>query len=161
MTTTLHVSHDLPTRLLMPLCPPDQQGHPEPRFLAPEPQAVARPKPHNQWRITRDEMEQTVTVFRETMLPEHPIPGEGPSVTASAFERRWCTASDVDPARARLEAEGQRAVRRDQDSIVVNSWLTIESDETHFAVTVKREISENGAVIRSKSWQESIPRDHL
>lgn len=161
MTTSLYVSPDFPTRLLMPVCPPEQEGQPEPQFLVPDPKDIERPTPHNQWRITRDEMEQTVTVFRETMVPEHPIPGEGLPVTASSFERRWCTASDADPARARLEAEGQRAVQRGADSVVVNSWLTIESDQTHFAVTVKREISKNGAIVRSKSWQESIPRDHV
>ena len=166
MTTSLYVTENHPSRILLPVCPPQDEEPTTPRFGSAEPPKSEegepkRPAPINQWQITRDEMEQTVTVFRETRVPEHQVPSEGEPVTLSSFERRWCTASDVEPARARLVAEGQRAVEHGEEAIAVNSWLTIESDETAFHVTVKREVTKNEVVICSKTWQESIPRDHV
>ena len=106
-------------------------------------------------------MQQTMTMFRETTMPEYSVPSDGIPISIAYFERRWCTASDLEPAKASLRAEGGRRVKRGADEIVVNSWLSIRSDETEFDVTVKRELSLNGTVIRSKEWQEKIPRDHI
>jgi hypothetical protein len=163
MTTSLYADAEHPSRMLLPVCPVRDEKGSVPQFRLPEAREdqATRVAPVNQWQITRNEMEQAVTVFRETRVPEHPIPSEGVPVTISSFERRWCTASDAEPARAKLVAEGQRLVRRGEDVIVVDSRLTLESDKTDFHVTVERELTQNGVVIRSKSWQESIPRDQV
>jgi hypothetical protein len=161
MTTSLYVSAERPSRLVLPVCP--EADRPRPDFAAPE-AAQTRPSaaaPVNQWQNSRDEMSQTATVFRETLVPEYSVPSEGEPIAMSYCERRWCAASDLDPAHATLKAEGQRKARRGGDEVVVNSWLSIESDETAFHVNIKREMSKNGAVVRSKEWEERIKRDHI
>ena len=148
MTTKLLVDADHPSRIVLPVCPPERR--PVPLFGPVEPGLAATsstgPEPVDRWTVTRDELEQTVTVFRET--------SRGP-----AYERRWCTASDVDPAHAKLVAEGRATADRGSQSLVVDSWLTIESDEHAFRITARRELRENGRVKYGKSWEDSIPRD--
>jgi uncharacterized protein len=161
MTTQLYGGAGYPSRILLPICPFAEC--PRPRFGVPDPapETPGRPAPINQWQTTRDEMRQTVTVFRETRVPAHPVPSDDEPLTVSAVERRWCTASDVEPARASVEAEGQRVVRCGRMEIVVKARLTIHSDETAFHVTVQRELTKNGTPVRSKRWQETIARDHI
>ena len=161
MTTRLYGSPVRPSRVVLPVCP--SVARPQPGFRPPEldQTGAGGSAPINQWQITRDEMQQTITMFRETTMPEYSVPSDGIPISMAYFERRWCTASDVEPAKASLRAEGGRRVKRGADEIVVNSWLLIRSDETEFDVTVKRELSLNGTVIRSKEWQEKIPRDHI
>jgi hypothetical protein len=161
MTTTLHVHAEHPSRLLLPVCAPGER--PVPHFRQPEPVEVEglpwRALPVDQWQVTRDEMQQTVTVFRETRHPGSQIPSERAPISAAGFERRWCTASDVEPAKAKLVAEGERKVQRGDDTLAVQTWMSIESDETTLHLNAKRELSVNGVVKYSKSWAESIPRD--
>ncbi|MEW5718412.1 MAG: CocE/NonD family hydrolase [Chloroflexota bacterium] len=161
MTTRLFVSQDHPSRIVLPVCAPESR--PVPAFRAPEPAAPghASSAPINEWQITRDEMQKTVTVFRETRAPERQITSGGKPIFAASFERRWCTASDVDPARAKLVAEGEHAIRCGDAQVASRAWLTIESDATAFHVTVKRELVKNDVAVRAKTWQESIPRDQV
>jgi hypothetical protein len=79
----------------------------------------------------------------------------------STVERRWCTASDVEPARASLEAEGQRVARCGPLELVVDARLTIHSDATAFHVSVQRTLTKNGTLVRRQCWQETIARDHI
>jgi hypothetical protein len=159
MATTLYVGADRPSRIILPICPPADRSRPDFGTAEPRQPGRDRPEPVDQWHNIRDEMSQTATVFRETAVPEHPVPGE--SIVMSHFERRWCTASDRDPARATLKAEGQRRVRRGRDEIAVNSWLSIESDETAFQVRAKCELTQNGQVVRNGEWDERIRRDGI
>jgi len=161
MTTQLYGGAGRPSRILLPICPFAER--PRPRFGVPDtaPETPGRPAPVNQWQTTRDDMRQTVTVFRETRVPAHQVPSEDEPLTVSAVERRWCTASDVEPARASVEAEGQRVVRRGQLELVVTARLTIHSDETAFHVTVQRELTKNGTRVGRQRWQETIARDHI
>lgn len=145
MTTSLHVDAAHPTRIVLPVCPHEVRPVPQWEQAAIRPAPASGPGPQNQWTITRDEMARTVTVFRETR--------GGRSV-----ERRWCTASDDDPARARLVGEAQRDASRGNDLISAKVWMTIESDEQAFHMTVRRELSVNGTPKWDKTWSDVIPR---
>ena len=87
MTTTLHVSPALPSQFLLPVCPPADRPLPNINREEGPPASRETGTSANQWQVIRDEMAQNVTVFRETKG------GRG-------FERRWCTASDVDPGQS-------------------------------------------------------------
>jgi putative CocE/NonD family hydrolase len=160
---TLVVDSQHPSRLLLPVCQFEQR--PDPGFRAPPPepeQFPRRPSPVNEWQVIRDEMRQTTTVFRETVQPEHPVPDEdGEPITVYMDEKRWCVASDVEPARASLTAEAEHGVRRGGVLLVSRAHLNVESDEAAFHVVARRELIRDGEVLRSKGWEERIPRDHL
>jgi uncharacterized protein len=143
MTTTLYVDAARPTRILLPVCPPETR--PVPAWGPSPPREPSGSEPENQWTVTRDEMAQTVTVFRETR-------------SARGYERRWCTASDREPAKAKLVGEAQRDVQRGSDVVSSKAWMTIESDEKAFHMTVRRQLSVNGTPKWEKSWSDVIPR---
>jgi len=161
MTTQVYGGGGSPSRLVLPICPWAER--PRPHFAVPAPASASlgRPPPMNQWQITRDEVRQTVTVFRETRVPAHQVPNADAPLTVSTVERRWCTASDVEPARASLEAEGQRVARCGPLELVVDARLTIHSDATAFHVSVQRTLTKNGTLVRRQCWQETIARDHI
>jgi hypothetical protein len=163
MTTTLYVGADRPSRVILPVCPPADR--PRPDYAEPEPEpargGATQAGPLNQWQNIRDEMTQTATVFRETLVADYPVPSEGEPITMSHFERRWCTASDADPARAILRTEGQRKVRRGDDEVAVTSRMSIESDASAFHLKVRSEVLMNGRTVRQKDWEERIPRDGI
>jgi putative CocE/NonD family hydrolase len=147
MTTTLHVDGATATRLVLPVCPSEKR--PVPTFVPPPPPAAGARGPQNQWTVSRDEMAQTVTVFRETRN------------AAGGFERRWCTASDLDPARCKLVAEGEASRESNGRRLVVSTSMTIESDVKAFAIRTKRELRVDGTLKYSKEWSDTIPRDLL
>lgn len=160
---TLHITPQYPSQIALPVCPFEER--PTPAFREPDaasPDDERRPDPVNAWKIIRDEMGKTTTVFRETKAPPYRIRRtEGQPVELYTEERRWCTTSDINPARSTLAAEAEHGVRDGDDTIVVRAQLNIESDKLAFHVKAKRELIKNGGIVRSKSWEESIPRDHL
>ncbi len=147
MTTNLYVDADRPSRVVLPVVPPGTTfGAYEPPALE-DRVAAGGPGPQDQWEVTRDEMAQTVTVFRETIQPW------------GDMERRWSTASDRDPGLASIRAEGSSEVERDGRKILCNSWMTLESDAEVFRIHVRRELRVNGELQYEKEWADTIPRD--
>ena len=147
MSTKLYVDADRPSRVVLPVVPagtafrsyepPDLEGR----------SVASGPGPADQWEVTRDEMDQTVTVFRETIQPY------------GDMERRWSTVSDRDPARATIRAEGSSEVEHDGRVIICNSWMTLESDAEAFQIHVRRELRVDGELQYEKEWEDTIPRD--
>lgn len=160
---TLHVSEGYPSRLLLPVCPYEERPLPDfGRPPPPSPEDRRRPEPLNEWQVIRDEMARTTTVYRQTKVPAYSIARPaGPPAELFMEERRWCTADDDDPARASLVSEAEHGVRIGDETIAVRARLDIESDRLAFHVEARRELAKNGRPVRSKSWEESIPRDHL
>jgi uncharacterized protein len=106
------------------------------------------------WRIVEDVIAGTVTVSTndagETTLPD------GTSVFAG--ERLDMTASDADPAHARM---ANRVVYRlDQDGrrIDVRAAGETTSTETDFRMTVELEVDLDGEPFFRRAWDETIPR---
>ena len=71
--------------------------------------------------------------------------------------RRWV--DNGDPARAGLVGRGREVIRLPGRTLTVRAVLRIRSDATHFHVTVRRTILEDGAVVRTRTWNEDIARD--
>ena len=146
MSTKLFVDADRPSRVVLPVVPVGTASRPyEPPALEDRTDAGG-PSPQDRWEVTRDEMDQTVTVFRETIQ------------SWGDMERRWCTASDRDPARATIRAEGSSEVERDGRMILCNSWMMLESSADAFTISVRRELRVNGELQFEKEWADTIPR---
>jgi len=71
--------------------------------------------------------------------------------------RRWV--DNRDPARAGLVGRGREIIALPGRTLTVRAVLRIRSDATHFHVTVRRTILEGGALVRTRTWSEDIPRD--
>jgi hypothetical protein len=162
MTTQLFVDAERPSRLILPVCPPAARPAPSfrPAAAAPD-QFPPRPEPVDSWIVSRDELSGATTVFRETRMPAYRVPDGERSLTVSFGERRWCEVDDTSPGSAAVRAEAEHQIEVDGDVLLVQARLNISGDADSFHVFAERTLSKNGREIRSKRWEETIPRDHV
>ena len=64
-----------------------------------------------------------------------------------------------DPAHARAIARMTTRVDRAGRRLVLSTEFTLSSNETHFTLDFRREISENGRRLAHRHWRESVQRD--
>jgi predicted acyl esterase len=69
-------------------------------------------------------------------------------------------AQDTDPARASVTGKTRYTVELDGRTLTVEGVLSFTSDREDFFYTYTRRVLENGKLIREKTWDEAIPRDH-
>ena len=48
--------------------------------------------------------------------------------------------------------------QRGEDTLTVNTGMTIESDEDTFNISISRELRINDTLKYSKTWEDAIPR---
>jgi hypothetical protein len=82
----------------------------------------------------------------------------------------WCTqvmkeamrarVHDDHPELASMEGEAETVVELEGRTIVWRGRLDLSSDATHFDYRYRRELLENGHIVRDREWHERIPRDH-
>lgn len=71
--------------------------------------------------------------------------------------RRWV--DNRDPAHAGLVGRGREVITRPGRTLTARAVVHVASDERSFHVTVRRSIAEDGVVVRTRTWQETVPRD--
>ena len=67
--------------------------------------------------------------------------------------------SDRDPARASTTSNYVVRVELENRSLRFEGLLRFESDEKNFHYTYTRSVFENGTLLRTRTWKETIPRD--
>jgi hypothetical protein len=67
---------------------------------------------------------------------------------------------DDHPELASMEGEAETVVELEGRTIVWRGRLDLSSDATHFDYRYRRELLENGHIVRDREWHERIPRDH-
>ena len=107
------------------------------------------------WRVIDDVIAGTVTVtsseFGEVVLPDG---------TTSLYtgERLEMTASDAEPASARLHNEVVYRVRDHGSEILIEASGTMRSTESDFHMNVGLRVTLDGAPFFERGWLETIPR---
>ena len=107
------------------------------------------------WRIVEDVLAGTVTVvtreFGEQVLPD------GDATLLSGEELRM-TASDADPAHARMENEVEYRLQVGDVDVQIDASGSLTSTEDDFAMTVDLRVRLRGEEFFERSWSETIPR---
>ena len=67
---------------------------------------------------------------------------------------------DSNPALSSVHADASTTVELPARTLVWSVVLDLRSDANNFFYHFERRLTENGALIRKKSWDETIPRDH-
>ncbi len=160
MTTSIVLGGDAASRIVLPRVPP--HGPAAPRFAVPEPieapagiTALGGGSWPGEWTVLRDEARQRNTVI-----------WKGQTATSypwGRFEHTEQLTYDVDDAhpelaRVRGDSEYIQAVK---DHVL--TWrgrLDVSSNAQTFFYKYTRTLLRDGAIIRTKSWEEPIPRDH-
>jgi putative CocE/NonD family hydrolase len=153
MTTSLHVGADA-SRLLLPVMP--YEARPRPDFT--EVPMGERP-PGGTWpgryEIVRDDVRQATRV--EWSGRSESTPEWGRLVDS---EKLTYHVEDARPEAASIRGETATEVTLPGRALVWKAWLELAGDRERFHYRLRRELSENGKVIRERTWEEEIPRDH-
>ena len=165
MTTTLGVDGANESHVVLPVMP--QSGRARPDFLPP---AKDPELPGYGYLKIGDETTsgyaETRSIERSPLAFQTRIVSSGtsgslyPWATIKYWENMAHEAQDDDPSRASVTGKSRYTVERDNRTVTVEGDLSLTSDRKNFYYTYTRRVLENGKLIKEKTWEETIPRDH-
>ena len=159
MTTSLELGGRSGSRLSLPVVP--LQGAPAPEFSPPQPSEQRTdiknegfPWP-GEWTVERDEARQKTTV--------HWKGKDGyvyPWGTEDDFENLMYEGDDAHPETCSVRGEAESIFALNGRTLVWRGHLLVTTDQKNFYYKYTRELLKDGQMLKSKTWQETIPRDH-
>jgi predicted acyl esterase len=165
MTTTLGVDGANASHVVLPVIP--QSDREQPDFLPPakDPELpsygslkvddAASSDPAKPWNIERN------PIISQTRITNS---GKGGRVYPWGTIRYWREivqeAQDNDPARAGIVSNAGYMLELGNRTVKLEGDLSVTSDRENFYYTFTRRALENGKLIKEKTWEETIPRDH-
>jgi uncharacterized protein len=158
MTTSLQLGGDRGSRLILPVVP--VQGEAPPRMPPPQPseertdlKSFGFPWP-GEWRVTRDEGRQKTTVLWKGKMG-----AKYPWGTETDLERLTYEIEDAHPEVNLIQGEAETTLNLKDQVLVWSGHLSFSSDARNFFYKYTRELRKDGALIKTKTWEETIPRD--
>ncbi|ABF40901.1 peptidase S15 [Candidatus Koribacter versatilis Ellin345] len=104
--------------------------------------------------VTRDEAKHTTTVdWHGEERDFYPFGEE------ETKERLVHTVNVEHPAEASVHGEASMAVKLKDRTLLWSTTLNLRSDEKNFYYEYTRELRNDGKLIRTKTWRETVPRD--
>ncbi len=165
MTTTLGVDGAKASHIVLPVMPQSDRARPD--FLPP---AKDPELPGYGYLKIGDETTsgyaETRSIERSPLSFQTRIVASGtdgsvyPWATIKYWEEIVHKAQDNDPARASVTGKTRYAIELDNRTVTVEGILSLTSDRENFYYTYTRRALENGKLIKEKTWEETIPRDH-
>jgi uncharacterized protein len=159
MTTTLRLGGSTGSSLVLPVVP--TRGHAPPHFSSPqpieEPPGVTNAGYYawpGTWKLEREELSgRSAVTWRGTSALRFPWG------TFDHFEQIVYHVDDAQPAQSAAEGEAESVERLPDRVLTYRGHLRLNSDATTLHYSYTRELLRDGAVIRTRSWSEDIPRD--
>jgi uncharacterized protein len=159
MTTSLQLGGSDGSRVVLPMVP--EHGVAPPPFSPPEPseertdvKTEGFPWP-GEWTVERDEARHTTTVHWKGKEG-----GVYPWGTETDYENLTYDADDAHPETSSVRGEAETAFALKGRTLTWRGHLLVTTDQKNFYYKYTRELLEDGTLIKSKSWQETIARDH-
>ena len=162
MTTALLLGGDDPTRLLLPIVP--RADRPRPTFLPPQDDPVlagfgtlseGTPSGYGEIsRIERDPQHRTTKV-----VATNAGGSQYPWGTERNTESITHEAADDHPETTSVTGEYGTIVKLPDRTLTWEARLTFTSDRDNFYYTYVRRLLKDGALVREKTWTDTIPRD--
>lgn len=107
------------------------------------------------WEITRDEVAHTARVlWKQDTWAGYPWG------RIDDHEDMTYDASDDHPETGSVRGHAFTKVKLKTRELNFESHLELRSDAKNFYYTYRRDLTENGKLIRTKTWKDTIPRDH-
>ncbi len=159
MTTTLELGGSNASRLVLPLVPPSMYAAPQ--FNPPEP-SQERTDMHGEgfpwpgdWKTERDEVNaKTKVTWTGKSAETYPWGKE------SDFEGITYLADDNHPEASSVQGEAEITMALKDRTLVWQGHLTLSSDAKNFYYKYVRELYQDSKMLKQKTWEETIPRDH-
>ena len=136
-------------------------GTPAPAFSPPQP-AEERTDIKNQgfpwpgeWTVERDEARQKTTVHWKGKDGY-----EYPWGTENDFENLTYEGDDAHPETCSVRGEAESVFALKGRTLTWRGHLLVTTDQENFYYKYTRELLKDGTMLKTKTWQETIPRDH-
>lgn len=160
MTTSLRLGGTNGSRLILPLVSMVPPGLPQ-AFSPPQPsdertdiRSLGYTWP-GEWKTERDEAAQKTTVtWSGQMTTEFPWGKE------MDHEQLTYRVGDLSPDKSSVEGEIERRFELKGRVLSWRGHLSVSSDATTFFYKYTRELFQDGTLVKTKTWEEAIPRDH-
>jgi len=159
MTTSLQLGGSDGSRIVLPVVP--EHGIAPPPFSAPEP-SEERPDVKTegfpwpgQWTVERDEARHTTTVHWKGKEG-----GTYPWGTETDYENLTYDVDDAHPETSSVRGEAETVFALKGRTLTWRGHLLVTTDRENFYYKYTRELLKDGTLIKSRSWQEIIARDH-
>jgi predicted acyl esterase len=159
MTTSLELGGSDGSRIVLPVVP--EHGVAPPAFSLPEPseeradiKSEGFPWP-GEWTVERDEARHKTTVhWKGQDSAEYPWGKE------IDYENLTYDADDAHPETSSVRGEAESVFTLKGRTLTWRGHLLVTTDQKNFYYRYTRELLQDGNSIRSKTWQETIARDH-
>ncbi len=159
MTTSLQLGGSDGSRVVLPIVP--EHGVAPPAFSPPEPseqrsdvKTEGFPWP-GEWTVERDEARHTTTVHWKGKEG-----GAYPWGTETDYENLTYNADDAHPETSSVRGEAETVFALKGRTLTWRGHLLVTTDRKNFYYKYTRELLKDGVMFKSKTWQETIPRDH-
>jgi hypothetical protein len=159
MTTSLELGGSGGSRIVLPVVP--VEGTAAPAFSPPEPmeqrndiKSEGFPWP-GEWTVERDEARQKTTVHWKGKDGY-----EYPWGKQTDFESLSYEGDEAHPETSSVRGEVESTFALKGRTLVWRGHLSVTTDQKNFYYKYTRELLKDGQMFKSKTWEETIPRDH-
>jgi len=157
MTTSLQLGGTSGSRLTLPVVPVQgvvaRVSPPQPSEERTDLKSFGFPWP-GEWLVTRDEGRQkTTVVWRGKMGGEYPWGKE------TDLEKLTYEIEDTHPEVNVIRGEAETTLDLRDRVLVWSGHLSFTSDPKNFFYKYTRELRKDGNLLKTKTWEERIPRD--
>jgi hypothetical protein len=159
MTTSLELGGDSGSRITLPVVP--ARGMAPPKFSPPEPseersdiKSEGFPWP-GEWTVERDEGRLKTTVHWKGKDGYTYPWGKQDDLESMTYE-----GDDAHPETCTVRGEAESIFALKGRTLVWRGHLQVTTDRENFYYKYTRELLKDGQMLKSKTWQETIPRDH-
>ncbi len=158
MTTSLQLGREEGSRLTLPTVPlhGDKASNispPQPSEERTDLKSFGFPWP-GEWLVTRDEGRQKTTVLWKGKMG-----GQYPWGKETDLEKLTYEIDDSHPEVNIIQGEAESTFELKGRVLVWSGHLSFSSDARNFFYKYTRELRKDGALIKTKTWEETIPRD--
>jgi predicted acyl esterase len=159
MTTSLVLGGSEGSRLVLPVVP--VHGVAPPAFQLPQ-KAEERSDIHSvgellpgEWTTTRDEINRRTSVHWHGKSETTYSWGKETDYESLVYE-----ADDVHPELSSVQGEAKSVFELKGRVLTWQGHLSVTTDQKSFFYNYTRELLKDGQMVKKKTWQEVIPRDH-
>jgi uncharacterized protein len=161
MNTSLYLGGADASRLELPVVPSESSSRPKFPPVEPDPPmpenvtSEGEAWPPQEWTVTHDLMNGKTRVFWSGNDSS-----EFPWGRMKDHEQMSYEVQDSKPETNTVHGEASTTVELPNRTLVWSVVLDLRSDAKNFYYHFERHLTENGAQIRAKTWDDTIPRDH-
>jgi len=157
MTSSLQLGGNIGSRLSLPIVPvagePAHVSPPEPTEERTDLKSFGFPWP-GEWIVTRDESRHKTTVlWKGKMGAEYPWGKE------TDLEKLTYEMEDAHPDVNVIQGDAETTFDLKSRVLVWSGHLSFRSDAQNFFYKYIRELRKDGVLIKTKTWEKTIPRD--